>query len=647
MSSCVCLRFSAWIYLVTLLLITKVQAQDTLILHRSILEEKERLSITQHLFVTEFNQPLTGNANSISACDTCHGKLIWKNADSVFLNFMLNINYAQIVEFRINGSLKGPVYSSQTAHLYAIEIPPGSEQSIEMTFYPGQATSMYLQIENPSKLQSALRRYIPKFFDTSYFLKYGFWGLLLLAFLTNFFQYMVRKDRYFLYYASFVLFFFLHNYFYSGSGKILMYTSYQINKLNNLLLPVIQSTYIILYLLFVKEITLTRILKKPLTAYIRISVIGSALFILVYLSYWLFTGEAFTPFAVMYRVAFIGFSLYLFYLTILNKDVLLFIIAAGAFTLLAANALVFYSSFFGWYPALVRHYDHILLAGGIVDIIAFSIAVAYQTHEINRDKIRYLEQLNESNQLNQKMAEEREEALKQRVAEARVQIEQTEREKMETQLQIQQNELEKKALRSQINPHFLFNSLNSLKLYIHKYDKESALTYIDQFSSLLRRLLENTFEKKVSLASEIELIDLYVQLENLRLDQPIEFSTRIKDNIDAEFIQIPAMLIQPFVENAIWHGLVPKSGTDKKITISAEWTKDNIVIISIEDNGIGLYSAENIKSVQPGRKSLGMAITKQRLELINQFNESLYMQELQDDHGNICGTRITMKVLIA
>lgn len=212
MSSCVCLRCSALIYLVTLLLITNVQAQDTLFLQKEDLEKKERYSITEYLFVTEFGQPLTAKSNSIVSCDTCHGRLTWQNKDSVFLNFMLNVNYAQIDEFRINGSLKEPVYSSQTSHLYAIEIPPGSTQSVEITFYPGQATSMYLQIENPSKLENAMRRYIPSYFDTTYFLKYGFWGLLLLAFFTSLFQYMVRKDKYFLYYASFVLFFFLHYY---------------------------------------------------------------------------------------------------------------------------------------------------------------------------------------------------------------------------------------------------------------------------------------------------------------------------------------------------------------------------------------------------------------------------------------------------
>jgi sensor histidine kinase YesM len=119
-------------------------------------------------------------------------------------------------------------------------------------------------------------------------------------------------------------------------------------------------------------------------------------------------------------------------------------------------------------------------------------------------------------------------------------------------------ELEAKALRAQMNPHFIFNSLNSIKALIHKNENDAAANYLTTFSKLIRTLFQNSDKREVSLHEEIETCKLYTQLEAMRFTDKVSFRFIIDEHIDLKDVKVPALILQPFIENAIWHGLVPK-----------------------------------------------------------------------------------------
>ena len=142
------------------------------------------------------------------------------------------------------------------------------------------------------------------------------------------------------------------------------------------------------------------------------------------------------------------------------------------------------------------------------------------------------------------------------------------------------------ALRAQMNPHFIFNSLSSIQHLITTGNKESAIKYLSKFSLLMRNLLESSIEAKIVLSEEISLLKKYLQLEALRFNNSFQFKISVADNLDAEAIEVPALLVQPFVENAILHGLLNKPGDDKLLEVRFK-KQDEFVICEIEDNGIG------------------------------------------------------------
>lgn len=208
----------------------------------------------------------------------------------------------------------------------------------------------------------------------------------------------------------------------------------------------------------------------------------------------------------------------------------------------------------------------------------------------------------------------------------------------------QKFELEQKALRLQMNPHFIFNSLNSIQSYILTHDMEMAVTYLGKFSQLMRLILNNSGNKFVAFKEELKALKHYLDLEKLRFDNKFEYNIHVEDNIDDDFIEIPPMIIQPYVENAIIHGILHKKTTgmiDIKFSII-----DQTLHCSITDNGVGREKSEQIrKEAGIQRKSTGMYITKARLELLSNGKRDEYtvkVSDLKDAGGNATGTRVDL-----
>ena len=207
--------------------------------------------------------------------------------------------------------------------------------------------------------------------------------------------------------------------------------------------------------------------------------------------------------------------------------------------------------------------------------------------------------------------------------------------------------LEQSMLRSQMNPHFLFNSLNSIKLYIINNEKKNAVHYLNKFSKLVRKILEASSLKEIPLAEELETVDLYMNIENIRFSNEIRFEIKVDDEIDTHLVKIPSLILQPFLENALWHGLSSKEG-EKKIDLQVSRGKNGFINISITDNGVGRAVAEKLKESKVlKRKSVGIDITKERLANFSkdfQNNFEVEIVDLFDNNGKASGTRVILHI---
>jgi len=208
--------------------------------------------------------------------------------------------------------------------------------------------------------------------------------------------------------------------------------------------------------------------------------------------------------------------------------------------------------------------------------------------------------------------------------------------------------LEQDMLRSQMNPHFIFNSLNSIKLYIINNEKENAVYYLNKFSKLIRKILISSKEKEIPLSEELDTMKLYMNIENIRFSNEIDYTTKVAEDIDLEAIKVPSLILQPFLENALWHGLSTKKDNKE---IQLEVTKNNdFVKISITDNGVGRIKADEIKQSKVlKRKSVGLTITNDRLANFYKSYEkdySLNITDLYDNNKIASGTRVIINIPI-
>jgi len=177
-------------------------------------------------------------------------------------------------------------------------------------------------------------------------------------------------------------------------------------------------------------------------------------------------------------------------------------------------------------------------------------------------------------------------------------------------------ETELKALRSQMNPHFIFNALNSISDYMDKNDVEKANTYLMKFAKLTRSILENSEKKWITLQEDLELTELYIEIEALRLKNKLFHKIEIDSVLDVENTLVPPLMLQPFIENSIWHGIAQKGGQGN---IDIQIKKDNeMIVCTVDDDGVGRK-----KVVINGNKndSMGLKITKNRLDILSQIKK--------------------------
>ena len=216
-------------------------------------------------------------------------------------------------------------------------------------------------------------------------------------------------------------------------------------------------------------------------------------------------------------------------------------------------------------------------------------------------------------------------------------------------MEIRISELNQTNLRQQMNPHFIFNTLNSIQYYVFQNDKIASNNYMTKFASLIRKTLENSQHTAISIKEELDTLHLYLELESLRFKEKFDWEIRVDDEIDTLVYKIPTMLIQPYVENAITHGLMYKENGKGYIKVELDLKPDQIHC-TIEDNGIGRTKAMEIRQQKNGNHhSMGTTITESRLKLVNELygrSMKVVYTDLVDETGEAAGTRVQINIPI-
>lgn len=227
---------------------------------------------------------------------------------------------------------------------------------------------------------------------------------------------------------------------------------------------------------------------------------------------------------------------------------------------------------------------------------------------------------------------------------------------------LQINDLERTALAAQMNPHFIFNCLNSIQLLIHKGDKDNAMRYLAHFAKLVRSTLESTRQGKISVEEEAEALEHYLSLEKLRFKEGLTYTLDIDPQIDTFDTELPAMLVQPFVENALKHGL-STTQIAAHISVHFKQTSPTILVIDVKDNGKGLdkkgvnkvskaVDTEGSKNSEQlndeiKKTGVGIALARKRLILLNgrENNDDLVIESIVNDKGESVGTHVRLVIL--
>lgn len=274
--------------------------------------------------------------------------------------------------------------------------------------------------------------------------------------------------------------------------------------------------------------------------------------------------------------------------------------------------------------------------GIILESFVFLLGLGYKIKMVYLEKLEVQQAIIKEQRSLKILRENTQKELKQKLNEQEIELREAlyeaEDEKLKSLQLHYENEISKlklESLRNQMNPHFIFNALNSIKAFLVTNDKVQASHYLGKFSKLIRKILESSRNEVISLEDEIEILDLYVNIENIRLEPQIAFEIINKDSRSHRGIKLPALILQPFIENAIWHGLMLVK-MDRRLTIELSHVL-KVPCLIITDNGIGRRkAAEYQKNKLVKKSSLGLVFVQERLDYFNQKHQTHYRFEIQD-----------------
>lgn len=339
------------------------------------------------------------------------------------------------------------------------------------------------------------------------------------------------------------------------------------------------------------------------------------------------------------------FVLYALYISMKVPNKLGYFIITGV---ILYNFFAYFALYQSFHKSIDTEPLNFFYIGIILESIVFILGLGYKIKLIYNEKINAQKTIIEEQKQNQLLRDNHQKVLEkelaEKVTELKSALQKSEDEKLKSLTLTFENEislLKLESLRNQMNPHFIFNALNSIKVYLIENDKEKAVYYLNKFSKLIRKILESSRTDSIPLEEELEIIQLYMSIENIRFDQKINFAI-LKNDTNLSMVRVPALILQPFIENALWHGLMLKEG-EKKITIAITQENDAVKLV-ISDNGIGRKRAlENVAKKSYKRESLGMQFTNERINYFNKkfkTNYHFYFIDVFDENNNPSGTTV-------
>ncbi|MAU16995.1 MAG: hypothetical protein CMH46_15815 [Muricauda sp.] len=500
---------------------------------------------------------------------------------------------------------------------------------------------------------------IIEFFKESNQNGFGFFVVSVLFYLFVFFliQFFQHKKRFYLFYSLYALInginllqyidgVFFSSFFYSPAGWEFMYWTHYPSQL----LASMLFCFFILDIMHLKK-EHTNVVKWIYWTYTGISPIYLLLWAMQvgnHQSHWIdhFHVYIFLPLNLAM------FTL-VFYIVSKEERMIKWYILSGMSFLFVSYLTITYFSFG---RKSIKEVIFIFYLGVLIENLLFALAIGLEQKMAYREKAivqkKYIDQLEE----NQVIKESINRTLSDELLQVKTEVEglsteaQKERtEKLTMKMENRFIQLRLDALRSQMNPHFIFNALNSIKSYLIENNQEKAIYYLGRFSKLIRAILESSRKDLITLEEEINTIDMYVEIEGDRFKNNITYICRIEENLKPDQVLVPSLLLQPFVENSIWHGLTTKEG-EKRLEIGFKTIKStNRLRITIEDNGIGREASQlrNLQNPLKG-KSLGLSIIKDRLEFFSKkFKDDFHVKiiDLKDETtGMAKGTKVVLSL---
>lgn len=296
----------------------------------------------------------------------------------------------------------------------------------------------------------------------------------------------------------------------------------------------------------------------------------------------------------------------------------------------------------------------LMITGVLLQAMFFLAGLSYRNklahHERTKTQEMLIKQLNKNKELQRKLNEQLEELVKEQTSEILRKKQELE-EQRQIQLDIEYDkkltEIELKAIRAQINPHFIFNCLNSIQLFVMQRDYEYAQKYLSDFSYLIRKTLDFSRRNFITLADEITYLTTYLGLEKMRFEHKMEYDIRVDPAIATAELEIPAMLLQPYVENAVKYGMNNPNQLIGQLIIHFRQLPGDMLECVIEDNGIGINRSKELRTLPKHHQSSGMEISFNRAELLNKmYNSGIHIEVIDKSSRNFTESGTIVRILI-
>lgn len=462
-------------------------------------------------------------------------------------------------------------------------------------------------------------------------------SILFYLFVYHFVLYLKTREKFYLFYSSYAIFNVLilipvpYNVFFQDIFRAFPDFFIQLDS------PLKFASYI-LFSYFVIEVVH---LKKHFPKFVRFFNYFTLAGTLIYLIFG--TIEWFVPsfsalqefFYYVFLPVYFFVMIYGSYLVIKTKERVRYYILTGSL-FLGVSAFLAAILTIGQPVEVIDQNYYVYYFGVLIENLLFTFALAVKQRVVFEEKLQVQEELLVKLKENEELREQLNKSLQSELNLKDKQIltlaadaEDERMERVKAHFEREITRLHLHSLRSQMNPHFIFNALNSIKVFLIDKDKDRAILYLNRFSKLIRMVLESSRKTRISLGEELEIAKLYLTLESIRFEDGIDFQLDVCEEVRLGSIYFPPLLLQPFFENAIWHGLMNKTG-EKWIRVRVE-TAESGFKMSIRDNGIGRKKSREINANRTLKKeSIGISLSKDRLHLFNQSESVNYHFEIID-----------------